>query len=164
MEIDEKNCEILQILHRNSRTSLSEIARTVGLSVDAVNKRIHKMIDNKVFHPSILMRHRYNGFNNVVEVKLKLHNLDLKEDYTRFISFLKQHPRVTQVFDVAGEWDLSLVFIARDAIEQGKITSDIRTRFGKIINSWSESLTITAHKFEDYDFKRLFLEDNHEKD
>ena len=46
----------------------------------------------------------------------------------------------------------SLTEIAKNAIEQGKI-----------INSWSESLTITAHKFEDYNFKKLFLEDLHKE-
>jgi len=159
MEIDEKNCEILQILHKNSRTSLTEISKKVGLSVDSVNKRIQKMIDNKIFVPSIIMRHRYAGFNNVVDVKIKLHNLDKKEEYDKFISYLKEHPRVTECFSIAGEWDLSIVIIAKNAIDQGKITYEIRSKFGKIINSWSESLTITAHKFEDYNFKRLFLED-----
>ena len=159
MEIDEKNCIILQILHQNSRTPLTKIAKEVGLSIDSVNKRINKMIENKIFWPSILMRHRYCGFNNVVEVKIKLQNLDKKEEYQKFIAYLKEHPRVTEVFSIAGEWDLSLILIARNAIEQGKITQQIRSKFGKIISSWSESLTITAHKFEDYNFKRLFLED-----
>ncbi|MBN2881024.1 winged helix-turn-helix transcriptional regulator [Candidatus Woesearchaeota archaeon] len=158
MIIDEKNCQILQILHKNSRASLTEISKKVNLSVDSVNKRIQKMIESKIFSPSIYMRHRYYGFNNVVEVKLKLHNLDCETDYNHFISFLKEHPRVTEVFSIAGEWDLSIVIIARDAIEQGIITQKIRSKFGKIINSWSESLTITCHKFEDYNFKKLFFE------
>jgi len=157
--MDEKNCEILQLLHANARCSLTTISKKVGLSIDSVNKRINKMIENKIFWPSILMRHRYCGFNNVVEVKIKLRNLDKKDENKRFISFLKEHPRVTEVFAIAGEWDLTIVLLAKNAIEQGKITQQIRTKFGKIINSWSESLTITAHKFEDYNFKRLFFEE-----
>lgn len=159
MDIDSKNCEILQILHKNSRTSLTEIAKKVGLSIDSVNKRIQKMIENKIFSSTIIMRHRYCGFNNVVEVKIKLQNLHEKEEYERFINFLKEYPRVTEVFSIAGEGDISMVFITKNALEQGKITHEIRTKFGKIIGSWSESLTITAHKFEDYNFKKLFLEE-----
>ena len=158
MKIDEKNCEILQILHANSRTSLTEIAKRVGLSVDSVNKRIQKMVTNKIFAPSILMRHRYCGFNNVIDVKIKLQNLDNEEEHRQFIAYLKAHPRVTEAFSLAGEWDLTIVIIAKDAIEQGRITQEIRSKFGKLINSWSESLTITCHKFEDYNFKELFLE------
>lgn len=157
MKIDKKNCEILQILHKNSRESLTNISKKVGLSVDSINKRIKRMVADKVFAPSILMRHRYYGFNNVVEVKVKLKNTDRSAEFRSFISFLKKHPRVTQVFSIAGEYDMTIVFIARDAIEQGKITQEIRLKFGKFINSWSESLTIVAHKFEDYDFKSLFL-------
>lgn len=158
MELDLKNTLILQKLHKNSRVSLTEISKSVGLSVDSVNNRIQKMLENKIFSPSIFMRHRYCGFNNVVEVKIKLQNLDKKEEFNKFISFLKEHPRITEVFGISGEWDLSMVFIAHDSIEQGRISQDIRIRFGKIINSWSESLTITAYKFEDYDFKRLFFD------
>ena len=157
--MDEKNCEILKILHKNSRTSLTEISNSVGLSIDAVNKRIQKMIEHKIFAPTVLLRHRYCGFHNVVEIKVKLQNLDKEEEFTRFISYLKEHSRVTEVFSIAGEWDMTIVLLARDAIEQGKITQKMRTKFGKIIASWSESLTITAHKFEDYDFKRMFLEE-----
>lgn len=159
MNIDSRNCEILQLLHQNSRTSLTDISKKVGLSIDSVNKRINKMIKNKIFVPSILLRHRYCGFNNVVEVKIKLQNLDETEQFKKFIAFLKEHPRVTEVFSIAGEWDLSIVIIAKNAIEQGKITYEIRSKFGRVISSWSESLTITAHKFEDYNFKKLFLED-----
>ena len=162
MKIDEKNCRILQILHQNSRTSLTNMAKKVGLSVDSVNKRIIKMIENKVFIPSIILRHRYNDFNNVIEIKIKLQNLDETEAHKRFISFLKEHPRVTEVFSVAGEWDLSIVILAKNALEQGKITAEIRSKFGKLIDSWEESLTITAHKFEDYNFTKLFLEEAYE--
>lgn len=161
MDLDEKNCEILQILHKNCRASLTEIAKKVKLSVDSVNKRIQKMIKNNIFAPSVIIRNRYCGFNNVVEVKIKLQNLNEKEEFKKFISFLKEHPRVTEVFSISGEWDLSIVIIAKTAIEQGEITQEIRSKFSRIINSWSESLTIRAHKFEDYNFKRLFLENRY---
>jgi len=157
MDIDEKNCEILQILHSNSRTSLTEISKKVNLSIDSVNKRIKKMIENKIFSPSILMRHRYCGFSNVVEVKIKLKNLNDEQGFKEFIAFLNEYPRITQVFSIAGECDMTIVFIARDAIEQGEITHEIRSKFGRFINYWSESLTIVAHKFENYNFKQLFL-------
>ncbi len=162
MKIDKKNIEILTILHKNCRVSLTEISRKVNLSVDSVNNRIKKMIASKIFAPTIILRHRYCGFGNVVEVKIKLRDLNEKEEHIRLINYLKAHPRITEVFTIAGEYDLSMVMIAKDAIDQGRITSGIRTKFGRLINAWSESLTITAHKFEDYDFRRLFGEENAE--
>jgi len=38
-----------------------------------------------------------------------------------------------QRFSVSGEWDFSIVIIAKDPIDMGKITSEIKFKFGKMI-------------------------------
>jgi len=146
---------ILALLQKDCRMSLTEIARNVKLSIDSVKKRINKMVKNKVFYPKIQLRPRNFGFTNIVDVKIKLQNIT-EESLEKFINFLKQYPKVVEIFLVSGEWDLSIVIIAKDSIDLGKTTREIRNRFGKIIASWNESLTVNSYKFEDYDMVQLY--------
>jgi DNA-binding Lrp family transcriptional regulator len=152
-DLDEKDCIILNVLQKNCRISLTDVAKLVGLSIDSVKKRIKKM-ENIIFYPKIQIRPRSLGFSNIVDVKIKLNNHS-KKDIDNFIKYLQENPRVAEIFSVGGEWDLSIVIISKDADDLGNITLDIKNRFGKIINSWSESITLKAYKFENYDMEKL---------
>ena len=153
-KLDDKNCAILRLLQENCRMSLTEISRNVGLSVDSVKKRINKMINENVFFPKIQLRPRNFGYNNVVDIKIKIQNYN-EEEINEFITYLKEHPRVVELFSIAGDLNFSIVIIAKDALEQGRLTEEIRNRFSKIIAGWSESLTTKAYKFEEYDMTKL---------
>ena len=154
MDLDEKDCIILNLLQINCRASLTSIAKEVGLSVDAVNKRIKKLLEHNIFWPKIQIRPRQLGFHNIVDVKLKLIYTSRK-DVDHFISYLRAHPRVCEIFSISGDWDFSLVILAKDAIDLGKTTRDIRCKFGHIISAWTESLTTNSYKFEYYDVAEL---------
>ncbi len=153
-DLDKKDCIILNILQNNCRTSLTKIAQEVSLSIDSVKKRIKKMEENKIFHPRIQIRPRNFGFVNIVDVKIKLYNHS-KKIQKELIGYLLKNPRIPEVFSVSGEWDLSIVIISKDANDLDDIISDIKGRFGDIINSWNESMTLKAYKFETYDMKKL---------
>jgi DNA-binding Lrp family transcriptional regulator len=154
MELDRKDCTILQVLQNDCRTSLTDISRKVGLSIDATKKRMKKMQDSRVFYPRIQLRPRNFGFANVVDIKIKLQYEDEKE-MASLVKYLREHPRVVEFFSVSGEWDMSIVIIARDALELGKVTAEIRNKFGRLISSWNASLTVNSYKFEEYDMERL---------
>ena len=153
-EIDKKDAIILDLLQKNCRMSLTEISKHVHLSVDSVKKRINKMLENRIFYPKIQLRPRNFGFPNVVDVKIKL-QYSSEQEMEALIAYLKSHPNVIEIFSVSGEWDLTMVIIAKDAIDLGKITAGIRNRFGKIITSWNASLTVNSYKFEDYKMAAL---------
>jgi Lrp/AsnC family transcriptional regulator, leucine-responsive regulatory protein len=152
--LDEKDCMILNILQINCRTPLTKIAKTVGLSIDSVNKRIKRMLRDNIFHPKIQIRPRNIGYANIVDVKIRLQYSSEKE-VREFISYLEAHPRVSEVFSTSGDWDFSIVIIAQNALDLGNITSEIRYKFGKMITSWTETLTTNSHKFEYYDMCKL---------
>ena len=153
-KLDEKDCLILNLLQEDCRMHLTKISKKVGLSIDSVKKRIEKMIKKNIFFPKIQLRPRNFSFNNIIDVKIKLHNYD-KQDITKFIDYLKNNQRVSEIFSVSGEWDFSIVVIAKDAIDLGEVTAEIREKFDKIIRDWSESLTTHAYKFEIYDMSKL---------
>lgn len=148
-KLDKKDKIILLELHKNARISLTNLAKKASLSIDSTKKRMERMYRESVYKPICLIRHRNIGFKNVVNVMIKLQNIN-EEKYSRFIDFLKKNDRVTEIFSVAGEYDLSIVIIARDAIDQDDVTKQIRHKFGDIIQSWSESLTTKCYKFEEH--------------
>lgn len=154
MELDRKDCMMLEMLQKDCRASLTDISRHVGLSIDATKKRMNRMLSNKVFYPRIQLRPRNFGFPNVVDVKLKLQYSSEKE-LAELVRYLRQHPRVVEFFSVSGEWDMSIVIIAKDAIDLGKVTDEIRSRFGRQISSWNASLTVNSYKFEEYRMSEL---------
>ncbi len=156
VKLDKKNCKILNLLQKNCRMSLTDIGKRVDLSVDSVKKRIEKM-EGEVFYPKVQLRPRHFGFPNIVEVLVKLHG-DKKE----FIDYLRKHERVTELIELAGEWDFKIVIISKDYDDLGKITDEMRKKFDNIVD-WSESLTTKVHKFEDYDMLNLWKGDLDEK-
>lgn len=154
MKLDKKNCQILNLMQEDCRISLTDLAKKVGLSVDSVKKRIEKMRKEEIFYPKIQIRPRSFGYKNIVDVKIKLHNYNTK-DIEEFVKYLIKHPNIAEVFSMSGTWNFSIVIIAKDFNDMGKISNDIRSKFGKIINEWSESLTTAVYKFEDYDLIKL---------
>lgn len=153
-KIDEKDCMMLNLLQKDCRMSLTKIAKEVDLSIDSVKKRIKKLLKGDVFYPKVQLRPRNFGFMNIVDVNIKLHNYS-DQDIKKFISFLQEHPNVAEIFSISGEWNFSIVIIAKDAIDLGRVSSSIRNKFSSIINEWSESLTTCVYKFEDYDMLKL---------
>src|SRR3989344_2768447 len=147
LKIDEKDCIILDLLQKDCRMSLTRIAKEVELSIDSVKKRIKKMLQGNIFYPKVQLRPRNFGFSNIVDVNIKLHDYS-DQDIKKFISFLQEHPNVAEIFSVSGEWNFSIVIIAQDAIDLGRISNSIRNKFYSIVNEWSESLTTCVYKFE----------------
>ncbi|MBD3259122.1 AsnC family transcriptional regulator [Candidatus Woesearchaeota archaeon] len=148
--LDKKDREILMILQDNSRESLTNIARKVGLSIDSVKKRIKEMQRKGIFDFSMLnINPRAIGFPLIADVKIKLHNITEKEK-TYFISHLKSHPRVIDLLSIMGDYDLTCVLIAKDTNELENMSTDIRQKFSNMIADWRGMLILKTHKFEYY--------------
>jgi Lrp/AsnC family transcriptional regulator, leucine-responsive regulatory protein len=152
-KLDEKDSIILNLLQENCRISLTEIAKKIKLSVDSVKKRIKKM-QGEIYYPKIQIRPRSLGFNNIVDIKIKLNNHSQK-DFENFIEYLKNNERIPEVFRISGEWDISIVVIAKNTEDFDDITNEIKKKYGKIITTWSESLTLNVYKFEKYNILNL---------
>ena len=153
-KLDKKDCIILNILQENCRTSLTNIAKQVNLSIDSVKKRLNKLENKKIFSPKVQIKPRSFGFENIVDVKIRLFNHS-EEDIHQLIKYAIDHPKIPEIFRISGEWDLSLVIISKNADDLGNITSEIKNKFGKIIGSWNESITLKSYKFETYDMSKL---------
>ncbi|TKJ17314.1 hypothetical protein CEE44_02140 [Candidatus Woesearchaeota archaeon B3_Woes] len=152
--LDKTDCIILDTLQKNCRCSLTNIAKEVNLSIDSVKKRIKKMEKNKIFHPTIQLRPRNFGFVNIINTRIRLKN-HTKEEKNRFIKHLEKNPRITEIFSMSGEEDLSIVVVSKNAADLDNIISEIKNKFGNIIYSWNDSTTLKVYKFESYDMGKM---------
>ena len=154
MKFDKIDCKILELLQQDCRMSLTDISKKLNLSVDSTRKRVQKLLKEEIFYPKIMLRPRHFGYPNIVDVKIKLRNYNEKT-INEFIEYTVNHPRITEVFSLSGEWDFTLVIISKDHEDLADITKKIREKFSGIISDWRESLTTIAYKFERYDMERL---------
>ena len=152
--LDKKDKEILNILQEDNRTLLKTIARQVGLSIDSTHKRIKKMLDNKVFFPSIMIDPDMIGYSLSVDVKIKLKDAGEKET-KEFVNYLLQHERVVELLSIIGDWDFTCVLIARDGDDFNNVANEIRFKFNKIIADWKSVVVLKVHKFEKYNMSKL---------
>jgi len=161
MELDQKNCQILNLLQENCRMSLTEIADKIGLSVDSIKKRIDKL-KGEVFFPRIQLRPRHFGYPIIVDVKVKLQSF-AKPQIDNFVAYTKAHPRVAELIAISGEYDFNLVLIAQNYTDLARLSNEIRSKFGQFIKDWAESMSTHVHKFESYDLISLMKYENDSK-
>jgi DNA-binding Lrp family transcriptional regulator len=154
MDLDEINCKIINLLQEDCRASLTDIAKTVGLSVDSTKKRIDKLRKEKIFFSKVQVRPRALGYPYIIDVKLKLRNYSEKT-FHEFVEYVMNHPRVCEAFSISGEWNFSLVMMAKDHEDLARVCDEVKTKYSSIISDWTESLTTVAYKFEKYDLMKL---------
>ena len=153
--MDDKDRQLLMLLQKNGRASLTVIAKKINLSIDSTHKRIKKLMDSGVIdHFGIFIDPKNIGYDIVVDVKIKLHNVTGQE-VQDIISYLKKHPNCIELIAVSGEFDLTCVLIAKNTKELNDVSFRIRQKFKEIIADWNASFNLEVHKFEWYDLNGL---------
>lgn len=148
--LDEKDKIILNLLQKNSRESLTNLSREVGLSIDSTNKRMKKLVEKGIISKfGIFVDPIALGFPLVVDIKIKLQNIT-EEQYNKFINYLKNHARVIELLSIAGDYDITCVFISKNSEELEKISKDVRETFPGLIADWRSVFVLKVHKFEEY--------------
>ena len=121
----------------------------MGLSIDAVNKRIKRMQEKQILFLQVQLEPRNFGYPFVVDAKIKLQNIT-EENLENFIKYLKAHPKVIDLLSASGDWDITCVFIAKNPAEVEEFIMDTRKKFSNLIADWKSALLLNAYKFEEY--------------
>ncbi|PIN70534.1 hypothetical protein COV93_01075 [Candidatus Woesearchaeota archaeon CG11_big_fil_rev_8_21_14_0_20_43_8] len=128
IKIDVKDKKILTFLENDSRMSLTQIAKKVALSRDAINYRIKRLVDKKIilrFFPELDFRklgfHQYHVF--------MLLNEKNQEKKKEMLEELKKHPNITSIIEYSDRWDIRVVFIAKTIEEFDMMLSDFLSRY-----------------------------------
>ena len=147
-QIDEKDKKILEILSRNSRETLINIAKEVGMSVDAVRMRIKNLVKSGIITGfTIIKSYKKLGYPLKASILVKLQNLT-EERLKEFINYLKKTTQVIVLNSIAGEFDFEIVFIAKSTSDLDKFSRSIRTKFSDIIVDWKVNIITESYKIE----------------
>lgn len=140
MELDEIDSKIMYYLFENSRTKTVDIASGIGISADAVQYRIKKLIQNKIINFfGIYYNSQIIGYNRY-KTLLWLQRIT-KEKEKKLIRYCEQHPNSTYINRNVGDWDLEIDFDAKNPREIHEIIKDLINKFSDIIRDYS-TLTI----------------------
>jgi DNA-binding Lrp family transcriptional regulator len=132
VKLDVKDKRILMLLAENSRMPLTQIAKKVKLSRDAINYRIKRMEEKGViikFFPSL--NYAKLGYY-LFHVFVLMDELDTKEQ-DKLINHLVIHSHVESVLEYNDRWDLEIVFIAKDLLEFDSIILGITEKFSHVV-------------------------------
>lgn len=146
---DKYDLLILKELDENARKSLVCIAKKVGLSHDAVRKRIEKLVDNEVI---LAFSPVYNppkmGYATINYVFISLYNPS-KEREEEFLAFLRSNKYVTYVAGLIGKWDYILDIMAENPGKFDSILKEIRQRFPDLIKDYEVYGILQEYKYEE---------------
>ena len=144
-ELSSLDNKIIQILARNSRASLVEVSRQLGISDKTVKYRIKNLEKNKVILGYMVsLDYPKIGFA-WHKVFLRLQNLSA-ENYLQLISFLKSKTNVMFVTEAIGISDLEFEVMLSTTKEFHELMREIRAKFPEIIKEFSWITVFKAEK------------------
>lgn len=131
-EPDEKDMRILAILYSDARKTSVEIAQKVGLTPDAVQYRIKRLIEEKyILGFTAWYDARKLGFE-YYKLLVGFRNMNVEKE-KKFLDFCTMHDNVVFVNKGIGSWDMEVDIVAEDVVELHAFLRDIKTRFGHLI-------------------------------
>ena len=154
VKLDKRDKQLLMLLQKNGRESLTKLARALNLSIDSTHKRLKKLhASGAISKFGIFIDPKVLGYDLVVNVQIKLHNIS-EIELDKFISYLKNHENVIELISTLGDYDLTCVIIAENTEQLEEISRKIRQDFKDLIADWKSVINLKVHKFEEYSFGR----------
>lgn len=120
-KLDEIDIKIIQALKKNSRTSLSELSKELGISKTAVKKRIEKLVKDGIITKFTIETGTGGGVKALVLVKTQPGT-----DSASIASQVSSHYNVDHIYEVTGDYDM-VVLASAETIEQlNSVVDEIR--------------------------------------
>ena len=128
--LDNTDFKILEILQKNARTTASEIAEFVGLSVPAAAERIKKLSDAKIIERfTVKLAEKELGFDMCAFISVVNSS---SEYYEEIISNALTNPAIMECHSVTGDGSHLLKVRVRSSTELEKLLRDIQAWTGVI--------------------------------
>jgi|SRR3989338_919766 len=132
MKLDLKDKKILYELDLNSRATLNEIAKKVGLSKQVVDYRLKNLIkDNVIQQFYTVINFSKLGYTQY-KLYLKFQNVNLGTE-KEIINYWTQNKNSVWVASCRGRWDLATSILARDINDFGEILSSFINQYGLFV-------------------------------
>jgi len=138
-KIDEKDIVLIKELHKNSRESLVNLSAAVGLSVDAVSKRLKKMEASKViqFYNADIDYGKLGFEKYKMFVYVKDYSPEIEE---QLFTFLQRSNNAINIVRTIGPWKLEVEFLIEKHEVFEKVLSEMQEKFGNVIQKLDFSI------------------------
>lgn len=113
-KLDSVDREILKILQEEGRIANNELAKRIGLTTTPTLERVRRLEREGVVEGYTARVHKDKvgrGFSAFVKVTLKVHQLNLMEEFTTAI---KEIPEILACYHTTGDGDFLLHVVAKD--------------------------------------------------
>jgi len=139
--LDEKNRAILSLLLKDASISLTDLSRTLGISVTAVKKRLTKLEDEGILKQSTVILDFYKlGYEVMAFIKMSV-DPSMREHVISRITKLKN---VIELYEITGEYDLMAKVVVTDVDELRNTLLTTLTKIGGI-NRTSTMIVLRSH-------------------
>jgi DNA-binding Lrp family transcriptional regulator len=145
-EPDEKDMQIMAMLYANARETSVGISEKVGLTPDAVQYRIKRLVEEKyILGYTAWYDARKLGLE-YYKLLVGFRNMSVEKE-KKFLDFCTMHNNVVFVNKGIGSWDMEVDIIVEDVVELHEFLRDIKTRFGQLIGRHAYIASIDDRMF-----------------
>jgi len=159
LNLDLKDKKILYELDKNSRISITELAKKVGVSKQVCQYRLMNLEKNKVILNYHTVPATYRFGKIAYKVYLKLHDVNEKK-LDKIINFLLKNRDVFWIGECHGKWDLIFGIWAENMEEFFEIHDKILDKFSKYIQE--KELSVSRENIQ-YNRRWLYFDLNEER-
>ncbi len=156
-KLDKKDLRILYALEFNARMPVSEVAKSAGISVQLAKYRLDNLFRKGVIRrtTAIIDPHRLGFFT--YRLYLRLQNAT-DEDESRLIVYLVSSPYTIWVVSASGNWDVEVVFLAKNPVRVDLFIREMKNQFGNLIQNY-----VISPSTANYHFGRAYFVEGAEK-
>lgn len=117
MDLDDIDWKMIQLLQQDARTTYRELGNAVGFTGLGAKKRVTRLIDQNVIHPSVLVN------VDQLDIRLAIIMLEIEtpEAMQKILDRYRECPRVLNFFTSLGGYNLIALVMAED---QGTLESE----------------------------------------
>ena len=149
---DNRDIQILKILQKDGRSTASDIAKEVDLSIPAVGERIKKLIEKGIIEKFIaVLNHKNVGLDLTAYVFIVSEHSD---HYDKFIQRAKQCKAVMECHSITGSGSHILKIRSKNSQALEEILYEIqnwpgvsRTQSNVVLSSYKETTDIDLQSF-----------------
>lgn len=150
VKLDKKDYKLLYELSKNSRISITQLAKRTQMSREMTNYRMLRLVRKKVITDFIA---------NIDETKLGFRRHVLyfafqkvnEQDENEIIQYMAKHPLVSWMTTCTGKWNLNLDFIAKNLEQVQDFIKQVKEAYpGKISEYLVTSQMYTEHFHSKY--------------
>ena len=118
---DKTDEKILEFLQKDSRESFVEIGKKLKMSESAVRRRVKNMVDNGIIEKFTVQVGEANSTSAIVLI-----SVDSSVDTAKVSTKLTKLSDVKTVYEITGQYDISVIIRAQNITEINKCIDDLR--------------------------------------